>query len=199
MALRRRVGMAGESRREGVSECARRRWTTWVGSAVAVCLVAAVTVIVLVFRDEIAGYAAFGYPALFAICALLNCGVFGLSPSGLVAVEMSFVFDPVAAAVVAGCGAGFGELVSYFAGKASDGLVPSRRLQRLENLPAAGAFAISFAGSFVSGNASDAIGVCCGRAGRHLLPYFAGALMAKVCKMLLLVMAAHGAADVLTD
>lgn len=189
------AGVNNGSERTETRNSEGRPRALWVRSMTAVGLVAVVTVAVLAFRDEIAAYATLGYPAIFVICAVLNCGVFGLSPSGLVAVEMSFVFDPVAVALVAGCGAGIGELVSYFVGRESTGLVPSRHLARLEKLPAFGAFAVSFVGSFVSGNASDAIGVCCGRARRHLAPYFAGALAAKVCKMLLLVMVAHGAAS----
>lgn len=63
-------------------------------SALLLIVVAALTLVVFFCRDEISQYASLGYPAIFLSCMALNCGVFGLSPSGLVAVELSYVFDP---------------------------------------------------------------------------------------------------------
>ena len=168
-----------------------------LGIATLVLMVAA-SVLVFVYRDEIARFASLGYVATAVACFVLNCGVFGLSPSGAVAVQMSLVLDPVFVSLAAGLGAGLGEVTSYWAGKATRIVRPDMRwLARLEGCGGLGVFACAFAGSFISGNASDAIGLVCGRLGKAPLAFMTGAVLAKIAKMLLLVFLANGAFDVL--
>ena len=160
----------------------------------ALVLMAAVSICVFVFRDEVAQFASLGYVATALVCFVLNSGVFGLSPSGAVALQMSLVLDPVLVALAAGLGAGLGEATSYWAGKATRLVAPDIRwLARLESCGNLGVLACAFVGSFVSGNVSDAVGVVCGRLGKSLPAFMAGAVLAKVAKMFLLVFAANSA------
>lgn len=163
----------------------------YLGSFVALLVVVAITVIVFLFRDDIAQFSGLGYPAIFLVCLLLNCGVFGLSPSGLIAVEMSFVFDPVLTAIVAGLGAGLGEATSFYAGMQTDTFVKSKYLNRFDDFSEIKTGVIAFVTSFISGNLSDAVGIACGRLRKCFVGYLVGATGAKVAKMLLLVAAAH--------
>ncbi len=165
--------------------------TSHLRSFAALLVIAAITVIVFLLRDDIAQFACLGYPSIFMACLLLNCGVFGLSPSGLVAVVMSFVFNTSLTAVVAGLGAGLGETMSFFAGAQTDAFVKPKYLNRFESFGEIKTGIATFIASFLSGNLSDAVGVACGRLGKCFVGYLIGATGAKVAKMALLVATAH--------
>ena len=158
-------------------------------------LVALISVAVFVYRDVIAGYASLGYPAIFCVCALLNCGVFGLSPSGLVAVEMSYVYDPLSVALLAGLGAATGEVTSYLLGRESSSVVSSTLLKKASSWSRVKIGLIAFLASFASGNCSDAMGLVCGRIGKCFAAYMTGVSFAKVLKMFLLVFVVKEAID----
>lgn len=171
-----------------------------IARTVAVLLaIAALTVAVFVWRDQLSEFALIGYPAVFVACFLLNSGVFGISPSGVVAVEASFIFNPFITAIVAGLGAGAGEITSYFAGKTSCELLDTTKVDAILDKPPVVIAAITFVASFISGNLSDAIGVVVGRNGKALIPYMIGATLAKVVKMLILVVLAHYGAEFLEN
>lgn len=162
-----------------------------MASALLLLAVAALTITVFFYRDEISQYASLGYPAIFLSCMVLNCGVFGLSPSGLVAVELSFAFDPLVTAILSGLGAGFGEVTSLFAGRQTDAFAEPRFLERFESWGGFKIGLVSYVASFLSGNLSDAAGVACGRLRKGYAGYMIGAIAAKVTKMIVLVYAAH--------
>lgn len=143
------------------------------------------------FRNELHTLALLGYPLLALSCFMLNCGVFGLSPSGLVAVELSFVFDPLATAIFAGIGAGVGEATSYLAGAASNEVVSGKGKRLLGNCGEFKYAVIAFAASLVSGNLSDAVGIMAGRARRNPAIFLGAATAAKVVKFLMLIYLAH--------
>ena len=153
-----------------------------ISGIVTLAIIVAITLVVFLYRDDIAQYAAFGYPSIFIVCFLLNCGVFGLSPSGLVAVEMSFIYNPIFTAIIAGLGAGLGEVTSFYAGMQTDVFAEPKFLKRFSNYGQIKTGILTFIASFVSGNLSDAVGIA---------GYLIGASAAKVLKMLLLVIAAH--------
>lgn len=145
------------------------------------------------FREELGALAFFGYPAMMLACFLMNCGVFGLSPSGLIAVELSFVYDPLATAVLAGIGAGVGEITSYLAGSVSNEVVSGEGKRLLGNCGKFKYAAIAFAASLISGNLSDAVGIMAGRARRSPKIFLGAATAAKVVKFLALIYLAHTA------
>lgn len=167
--------------------------STWsyIGSISALTIVVVVSVVVFLFRGEIARFAAVGYPAVFLACLLLNCGVFGLSPSGLVAVEMSFVFNPLLTAIISGLGAGLGEATSFYVGAKTDTFIRPRYLNKFKDFGQVRTGAVVFVASLISGNLSDAIGIACGRLRRCFTGFMVGAVGAKVLKMLALVAGAH--------
>lgn len=163
-----------------------------VRSIILLILIALVTVVAFVFREPISHFSVLGYPAIFVACFMLNSGVFGLSPSGLVALEASYVFDPAIVPLVAGLGAGLGEATSYLAGLQSAELADTRFLNRFAQWGNTRIAVVAFVASFISGNLSDGVGVACGRLKRGLGGYMVGATMAKVAKMYLIVFVAKG-------
>lgn len=164
-------------------------------SIVVLLLLCALSACVFLFRDRISQYAALGYPAIFLVCLVLNCGVFGLSPSGLVAVEMSYVYDPIIVPLVAGIGAGLGEAVSYFAGTKTTDLAQVKHADKFETWGNVRIGAVSFIASFISGNLSDAIGLTCGRLRKGFFGFITGATLAKIIKMYFLVFATEHLLD----
>lgn len=154
---------------------------------------ALLTVGAVFFREELGALAFLGYPAMMLACFLMNCGVFGLSPSGLVAVELSFVYDPLVTAVLAGIGAGVGEITSYLAGAASNEVVSGKGKRLLGNCGEFKYAVIAFAASLVSGNLSDAVGIMAGRVRRNPAIFLGAAAAAKVVKFLTLIYLAHAA------
>ncbi|WP_143412167.1 VTT domain-containing protein [Arabiibacter massiliensis] len=166
-----------------------------LAGAVSLAAIAALSVLMFVYRDAIASYANAGYVAVGLVCFALNAGVFGLSPSGIVAVQASFLFDPLLTALAAGLGAGLGEVISYFAGRSSAKVVDVKHADFLRSLSPARLALVSFAASFLSGNLSDGVGVVCGRMGKPLAFYLAGAVSAKIAKMVVLVFGARYLAD----
>lgn len=159
-------------------------------SALLLIAVAALTFVVFFCWDEISQYASLRYPAIFLSCMALNCGVFELSPSGLVAVELSYVFDPLTTAAVSGLGAGLGEITSLFAERQTDAFAEPKFLKRFESWRVKNGL-VSYGASFLSGNLSDAAGLACGRSRKGYPGFMIGAVEAKVTKMIILVYAAH--------
>lgn len=156
------------------------------------------TIGVLVFREALSRYSLLGYPTLFIACFLMNVGVFGISPSGLVAVEASFIYDPLAVAVLAGVGSGLGEIGSYVTGRAGKAIAPPSIARRIEPLYGLPVFLCAFVTSFISGNFSDAYGLMIGARGNSLASFITGVTLAKVMKMILLVWIARvGQAEII--
>lgn len=175
--------MRAERESVRLSSCAKRRLV----GVVSLAAIAILSVFMFVYRDVIASYATAGYVAVGLVCFALNAGVFGLSPSGLVAVQASFLFDPFPTALVAGLGAGMGEGISYLAGRSSVKVVGVKHTDFLRTLSPSRLVLVSFAASFLSGNLSDGVGVACGRMGKPLAFYLVGAVSAKIVKMIALV------------
>ena len=169
---------------------ARKQPTAIRTIAVLFCF-ALLTVGAVFFREELGALAFFGYPAMMLACFLMNCGVFGLSPSGLVAVELSFVYDPLATAVIAGIGAGVGEITSFLAGAATNEVASGKGRRLLENCGELKYVLIAFAASLVSGNLSDAVGIMAGWARRNPAFFLGAATSAKIVKFLVLIYFAH--------
>ena len=154
------------------------------------CL-ALLTIVTICFRDELSNLAFLGYPAIVLACFLMNCGVFGLSPSGLVAVELSFVYNPLVTAMLAGIGAGAGEITSYLAGAASNEIASNTDKRLLGHCGNLKYSVIIFVASLISGNLSDAVGIMAGRADRNPALFLGAATSAKVLKFLILIYLAH--------
>lgn len=84
-----------------------------------IALLAAVmvlTILLLVFRDQIQHLEAYGYPGIFLLSILTNATVLIPLPGVVFTSAMGAVFDPFWVAVASGSGATLGELSGYMAG-----------------------------------------------------------------------------------
>jgi membrane protein YqaA with SNARE-associated domain len=82
----------------------------------AVVLAAAITLAIVLFRDELARFERYGYPGVFLISLLGNATVILPAPSLAVVFGMGGVLNPFFVGLVAGVGEALGELTGYMAG-----------------------------------------------------------------------------------
>jgi len=84
-----------------------------------IALLAAVmvlTILLLVFRDQIQHLEAYGYPGIFLLSILTNATILIPLPGVVFTSAMGAIFDPLWVAVASGSGATLGELSGYMAG-----------------------------------------------------------------------------------
>ncbi len=74
------------------------------------------TVILLIYRDEVQQLQSFGYPGIFLVSLLSNATIIFPIPGVVFTSAMGAVFHPFWVAVAAGSGAAVGELSGYLAG-----------------------------------------------------------------------------------
>ena len=82
-----------------------------------------ITVVLLLMRDRISEFAAYGYPGIFLISLLGSATVLVPLPGVIVTSAMGVIFNPFWVAIAAGLGAGLGELSGYLAGFSGQGVV----------------------------------------------------------------------------
>lgn len=83
---------------------------------VVLLFVVGLTIYLLSIRDRIQGFERYGYPGLFLVSLLSSATVLIPVPGVLVTSAFGAIFNPYWVALVAGIGAGLGELSGYMAG-----------------------------------------------------------------------------------
>jgi uncharacterized membrane protein YdjX (TVP38/TMEM64 family) len=78
--------------------------------------VIAITILLLLYRDEIRHLEEYGYPGIFLLSILTNATVLIPLPGVVLTSAMGAVFNPFWVAIAAGSGAALGELSGYMAG-----------------------------------------------------------------------------------
>lgn len=78
--------------------------------------VIALTIVLLIYRDQIQVLQAYGYPGIFLFSILANATVLVPIPGVVFTSAMGAVFNPFWVAIAAGAGAALGELSGYLAG-----------------------------------------------------------------------------------
>lgn len=74
------------------------------------------TVLLIIFRDQIQHLSYFGYLGIFLVSILANATIILPLPGVVFTSAMGMVYDPLWVAVAAGLGAALGELTGYLAG-----------------------------------------------------------------------------------
>jgi len=74
------------------------------------------TVLLIIFRDQIQHLSHFGYLGIFLVSILANATIILPLPGVVFTSAMGMVYDPLWVAVAAGLGAALGELTGYLAG-----------------------------------------------------------------------------------
>lgn len=85
--------------------------------------VIALTVVLVINRDEIQKLQAYGYPGIFLFSILANATILFPVPGVVFTSAMGAVFDPFFVSLAAGAGAALGELSGYLAGFSGQAVV----------------------------------------------------------------------------
>jgi uncharacterized membrane protein YdjX (TVP38/TMEM64 family) len=94
--------------------------------------VIALTVFLVIKREEIQALKAYGYPGIFLFSILANATIFVPVPGVMFTSAMGAVFNPLFVSIAAGTGAALGELSGYMAGFSGQAVVEgSERYQRV--------------------------------------------------------------------
>ena len=94
----------------------------------ALLVVAGVTVVVFIFRDQVQHLARYGYLGIFLITMIANATVFIPVPGVMVVFAMGAIFNPFLTAVAAGLGGATGELSGYLLGFSGQGMAERSQL-----------------------------------------------------------------------
>ena len=89
--------------------------------------VIALTIVLLIYRDQIQTLQAYGYPGIFLFSILANATILIPIPGVIFTSAMGAVFNPLWVAVAAGAGAALGELSGYLAGFSGQGVVENAK------------------------------------------------------------------------
>ncbi|MDY6847424.1 MAG: VTT domain-containing protein [Chloroflexota bacterium] len=94
--------------------------------------VIALTIFVVIKREEIQALKAHGYPGIFLFSILANAAIFVPVPGVVFTSAMGAVFNPLLVSIAAGAGAALGELSGYLAGFSGQAVVEgSEKYQRV--------------------------------------------------------------------
>lgn len=85
-----------------------------------------ITLVVLLYGEQIREYASLGYLGVFIISLLSSATIIIPAPGWIVVLELGRVLDPVLLALSAGIGSALGELTGYFAGSGIVGLIEQK-------------------------------------------------------------------------
>jgi membrane protein YqaA with SNARE-associated domain len=99
---------------------------------VLVILMIVLSVLLFIYRDQVAKLGAYGYPGIFFISLFANASIILPVPGVVVTSAMGAVFNPFWVALAAGSGAALGELSGYVAGYGGQTVIKdSPRYQKL--------------------------------------------------------------------
>ena len=87
-----------------------------------VCMVIIISVLICVYKEDVAKIGEFGYAGIFILCLLSNLTVFLPAPSLMVVVSYSQVLAPLPVCLIGAVGTTLGELSGYVFGNAMDNL-----------------------------------------------------------------------------
>jgi uncharacterized membrane protein YdjX (TVP38/TMEM64 family) len=95
--------------------------------AIIMLAVIALTIVLLIYRDQIQTLQAYGYPGIFLFSILANATILVPIPGVIFTSAMGAVFNPLWVSVAAGAGAALGELSGYLAGFSGQAVVENAK------------------------------------------------------------------------
>jgi membrane protein YqaA with SNARE-associated domain len=152
----------------------------------AVVAAVAITVGIVLLRDQIENFPRYGYPAVFFISLIGNATIILPTPSMAVVFGVGGALNPVVVGIVAGLGSAIGELTGYLAGVGGRAIVENRKLyERIEEwMRKYGVLAIFVLG-FVPNPAFDIGGMIAGALKMPVWKFLAAAWAGKGLRLVL--------------
>jgi len=160
----------------------RRRLFRWM----ALLFVIGLTVLLVLFRDQIRNLEQYGYPGIFLVSILANATVIVPLPGVLFTSAMGVVFNPFWVAVAAGSGAALGELSGYLAGYSGRGVIEKVSWhKKVENLMRRYGGIVVLVFAFIPNPAFDIAGITAGALKMPVSKFLLWCWLGKILKMLL--------------
>ena len=129
----------------------------------AICLSIAITVGIIIFREELLALRGYGYLGIFLISALGNATVILPVPSLAVVFAGGGVFNPLLVGLFAGLGEPLGELTGYLAGYGGGAVIPEGpRFERIKGFMQRRGFLTLFILSAIPNPVFDLAGLAAG-------------------------------------
>lgn len=159
-------------------------WLAVIRVAIVVILVG-VTVLLLINRDKLVELQHYGYPGLFLFSIISNATIIIPLPGVALTSVMGAVFHPFWVAIVAGAGAGIGELSGYLAGFSGRGVAQkSKRYDKVVGwMRKYGEWAV-LALAFIPNPLFDLAGMIAGMLKMPVWKFLLFCIVGKILKML---------------
>jgi len=105
-----------ETGKQPINQAVRPAWKTNLLRGLALLFVITLTVVLVIFREQVKALEGLGYPGVFLVSLLSNATIILPLPGVLFTSAMGAVFNPFWVALAASAGAALGEVSGYLAG-----------------------------------------------------------------------------------
>jgi membrane protein YqaA with SNARE-associated domain len=165
---------------------------------VALLLAITITAVILVFRKQLAGLAAYGYPGLFLVNLFASATLFLPVPGLALAFAAGSSFVPILVGLASGSGSALGELTGYLAGYSGQGVIENQaRYLQIQRWMARYGLWIIFVLSLVPNPLFDMAGICAGAMRIPVWKFLLACWAGKVIKCTAVAYAGAGTANLL--
>jgi membrane protein YqaA with SNARE-associated domain len=162
-------------------------WRLHIIRLVTLVFVIALTVTLIIYRDEIQNLGALGYPGIFLVSILANATIIIPLPGVLLTAAMAAILNPFWVAVASGTGATLGELSGYLAGFSGQVVVErADRQGRLINWMKKYGGVTILVLAFIPNPAFDMAGMTAGALKMPVAQFLLWAWFGRVARMLLI-------------
>lgn len=164
---------------------------------VAILVVLALSVAIILFRDEIIKLGSLGYIGVFFMMLLSSVTIILPAPS----LSLLFAFgatlpNPLLVGIVAGVGSAIGELSGYVLGRSSSGLIESSNIyKKIERAVEKREFLTIFALAFVPNPLFDVAGIAAGALKVPWQRFLLATLLGKTARNILIALAGWYSVD----
>ena len=125
--------------------------------------VVAISGLIMLFRRQLAGLAAYGYPGLFLVSLLSSATLFLPVPGLALTFAAGTSFVPVLVGLAAGTGAAIGEITGYLAGFSGRGVIENQaRYERIQGWMQRYGIGVIFVLSLIPNPLFDLAGITAG-------------------------------------
>lgn len=158
------------------------------------------TVVLVIYREEIQALQAFGYPGIFLFSILANATILIPVPGVVFTSAMGAVFNPLFVSLAAGAGAALGELSGYLAGFSGQAVVEdSPRYQRVVRwMEKYGDITILIL-AFIPNPLFDLAGIVAGILKMPVWKFLAFCVIGKILKMMMFAYAGNWVMQILEN
>ncbi len=157
-----------------------------------ILLVIALTIVLFIYRDTVAGWGAYGYTGLFLVCLASNATIFLPVPGVLIVFALGAALNPVLVGIIGAAGGIIGELSGYLFGRSGGTLVQNNRIYvRTESLIRRWGVLTIFMFAFLPVTPMDVAGIVAGAVRLPVWQFLLAGWLGKSLKYIALAIAGY--------